>query len=225
MSSIASKIREERLKAKMTEKELAKKCGLTAKYIIDIESNKKVANEKIAEKILAVFGEKSGLDAFYNEPQPEIEIKKVIKREDPKEVYYNVKPNAQWSDALANVIKKFPIYDIKNNKVVGSKELPILNKKIEGLAWEKLLFLKVSEVDFENFRIEKDDILWIQMLNDISVNGIYVIELNGKKIIRKIKRVGKTVELYKGLKGESGLSIEISKIKIIGRCVKVEFDI
>lgn len=224
MSSIANMIKAERLKAKMTEKQLAKKCGLSENYIKDIESNKKIINENLAEKILAVFGNKSGFDAFYNEPQPEVEVKVIVK-EKPKEVFYNVKPNDQWSDALANVIKKFPIYDIKSNKVVGSKELPILNKKIEGLAWEKLAFYKVSEVDFETFRIEKNDVLWIQLLNDISVNGIYLIELNGKKIIRKIKKVGKSVELFKGINGEKGLSIEISKIKIIGKCVKVEFEI
>lgn len=225
MSTIANKIREERLKAKMTEKQLAKKVGLSANYIKDIESNKKIINEKLAEKILAVFGNKSGLDAFYNEPQPEVPVTKVIVKEEVKEVFYNVKPNAQWGDALANIIKKFPIYEMKNNKVVGNKELPILNKKIDGFAWEKLLFLKVSEVDFENFRIEEGDLVWVHLLNDIPSNGMYVIELNGKKIIRKIKKAGKSIELFKGVKGEKALSVELKKVKIIGKCVKVEFEI
>ncbi|MGB3366208.1 MAG: helix-turn-helix transcriptional regulator [Acidaminobacteraceae bacterium] len=225
MSTIANKIREERLKANMTEKQLAKKCGLSANYIKDIESNKKIANEGLAEKILSVFGKESALDTFYNESEKEAPVVKVIIKEAPKEVFYNVQPNAQWGDALANIIKKFPIYDMKNNKVVASKELPILNKKIDGLAWEKLLFLKVSEVDFENFRIEQDDIIWVQLLNDIPSNGMYVIELNGKKIIRKIKKMGKNIELFKGIKGEIGLSVELKKVKIIGKCVKVEFDI
>lgn len=225
MSTLANKIREERLKAKLTEKELAKKCGLSANYIKDIESNKKIVNEGLAEKILSVFGKESGLDAFYNEPEREVEVVKVIVKEAPKEVFYNVQPNAQWGDALANIIKKFPIYEMKNNKVVGSKELPILNKKIGAWPWEKLLFLKVSEVDFENFRIEQGDVIWVHLLNDIPSNGMYVIELNGKKIIRKIKKAGKSIELFKGLKGEKGLSVELKKVKIIGKCVRVEFDI
>lgn len=225
MSSIANKIKEERLKAKMTEKQLAKKVGLSANYIKDIESNKKIINEKLAEKILAVFGNKSGLDAFYNEPQPEVVVKTVVIKEEPKEVFYNVQPNAQWGDALANIIKKFPIYEMKNNKIVGNKELPILNKKIDGLPWEKLLLLKVSEVDFENFRIEAGDVIWVHLLNDIPSNGMYVIELNGKKIIRKVRKAGKSIELFKGLKGENGLSVELKKVKVIGKCVKVEFEI
>ncbi len=225
MSTLGDKIKEERLKAKMTEKQLAKKCGLSANYIKDIENNKKIINEKLAEKILAIFGNKKGLDAFYNEPQEEVEYKKPIKEEPKEEVYYNVKPNDQWSDALANIIKKFPIYDIKNNKVIGNKELPILNKKIDGIPWEKLLLLKITEIDFENFRIEKDDILWIHQLNEIPSNGIYLIELNGKKIIRKINKMGKTIELFKGIKGEKGLPVELSKIKLIGKCVKVEYEL
>lgn len=225
MSTLGDKIKEERLKAKMTEKQVAKKCGLSANYIKDIENNKKIINEKLAEKILAIFGNKKGLDAFYNEPQEEVQYKKPVKEEPKAKVYYNVKPNDQWSDALANIIKKFPIYDIRNNKVIGNKELPILNKKIDGIPWEKLLLLKVSEIDFENFRIERDDILWIHQLNEIPSNGIYLIELNGKRIIRKINKMGKTIELFKGIKGEKGLPVESSKIKLIGKCVKVEYEL
>ena len=225
MSTIANKIREERLKAKMTEKQLAKKCGLSANYIKDIESNKKIANEKIAEKILSVFGKESTLDTFYNEPEKETPLVKVIVKEAPKEVFYNVEPNPQWGDALANIIKKFPVYDIKNNNIIASKELPILNKKIDGFPWEKLLFLKVSEVDFENFRIEEGDIIWVQLLKDIPSNGMYVIEINGKKVIRRVKKVGKSMELFKGIKGENGINVEMKKVKIIGKCVRVEFDI
>ncbi len=41
MNRLAEKIKKARLNAKLTEKELAKKCGLSVNYIIQIESGKK----------------------------------------------------------------------------------------------------------------------------------------------------------------------------------------
>lgn len=225
MSTLSKRIREERLKAKMTEKELAKKCGLSPSYIMDIESDKKVINEKIAEKILSVFGDKSTIDAFYNQEAPAETVAKPKEQPKQKETVYDIRPNEQWSDALANVIKKFPVHDMISGKVVGSKELPVLNKKIEGINWDKLMFVKVSDEESEGLRIRKNDIVWINTMNDINSNGIYLVELGGKKMIRRVNKLGNKVELSKGRVGETPLSTEIKKVKILGKCVRAEFEI
>ena len=56
MNRLAVKIKEARIKAGLTEKQLAKKCGLSVSYIIQIESGKKIVNESVADKILKSLG-------------------------------------------------------------------------------------------------------------------------------------------------------------------------
>lgn len=227
MSRIAAKIKEARIKAKITEKELAKKCGLTASYIIQIESGKKVVNEKVAENILEVLGEK--LEFMYqedkNEEKPVTPTEKKRKNNNRDE-FYTVEPTEQWSDALANIIKKFPIYETDNNKIVGYKELPVLGKKIDGYSWDKVLFIKSPDNKMEVFRIKKDDIITIHLTSEIQNNCIYLFEINNKKMIRQLRKESNNkVIISTGVKGEDPDTTELSRIKVIGKCIKVEFEL
>lgn len=229
MSRVAEKIKEARMKAKLTEKELAKKCGLTANYIIQIESGKRVVNEKLAESILNVLGEKldfmSMADVAEKEVQATPEKKnkaETIKKED----FYEIKPTEQWADALANIIKKFPIYDVKTNKVVGNKELPIIGKKVEGYNWDKLLFVQASDNDMESLRIKKEDVIMVYLTGEIQNNSIYLFEIENKKMIRQLRKESNNkVVISLGNKNNEPMVTELNKIKIIGKCVKVEVDL
>lgn len=229
MSRVAEKIKEARMKAKLTEKELAKKCGLTANYIIQIESGKKVVNEKLAESILNVLGEKldfmSMADVAEKEAQnaPEKKNKaEAIKKEE----FYEIKPTEQWADALANIIKKFPIYDVKTNKVVGNKELPVMGKKVEGYNWDKILFVQASDNDMENLRIKKEDIVMVYLTNEIQNNSVYLFEIENKKMMRQLRKESNNkVVISLGNKNNEPMITDLNKIKIIGKCVKVEVDL
>lgn len=229
MNRVAKKIKEARAKAKMTEKELAKKCGLSVSYIIQIESGKKVVNEKVAEKILKVLGEKlEFLNQEDSATQKSVDTgsnKKKVENK-PKEQFYNIKPTEQWSDALANIIKTFPIYEVSSNKVVGHKELPILNKKIEGYNWEKILFVKSQDNVMEAFRIKKNDVIMVQLTNEIQNGSIYLIEMNNKRMIRQLqKKPSKKVMIITEPNENNSDIRDLNKIKVIGKCVKVEFNL
>ncbi len=232
MSRVATKIKEARIKAKLTEKELAKKCGLTASYIIQIESGKKVVNEKLAENILKALGEKlefMNLEDTAEERDKEAKEKELKEKKAQtikKEEFYNVEPTEQWSDALANIIKKFPIYDINSNKIMGYKELPVIGKKIEGYNWDKILFVQVSDHDMEEFRIKKNDVIMIQITNEIQNNSLYLCEMDNKRIVRQLRKESNNrVIISTGLKNSNPITTELNKIKLLGKCVKVEFDL
>lgn len=227
MSRIARKIQEARTKAKMTEKQLAKKCGLTESYIMQIESGKKIVNEKIAENILNALGE--NLDFMYlqdtKEEKPSTP-KEERRPNKPKEEFYNIEPTEQWSDALANIIKKFPIYEVDTNKIVGHKELPVLGKKVEGYNWDKILFVQSSDNEMEALRIKKEDVIMIYLTNEIQNNSIYLFEMNNKKMIRQLRKESNNkVTISTGAKGKEPVITELNKIKLIGKCVKVEFNL
>lgn len=227
MSRVAAKIKEARIKAKLTEKQLAKKCGLSASYIIQIESGKKIINEKLAENILNTLGEKLEFlnlqDSVEEKISKPINEKPEVKR---KEEFYTIEPTEQWSDALANIIKKFPIYEVNTNKIVGYKELPIIGKKIEGYNWDKILFVKSQDNAMEAFRINKNDTVMINLTSEIQNNSIYLLEINNKKMIRQLrKEANNKVVISTGIKMDSPVTSELNKINVIGKCVKIEFNL
>lgn len=227
MNRLAVKIKEARIKAKLTEKELAKKCGLSESYIIQIESGRKVINEKAAEKILGKLGERVEFgyeEALKEEALPK--AKEVKKESQPRGEFYSIQPTGQWADALANIIKKYPIYEMNTNKVIGHRDLPILEKKIAGYHWEKLSFVQAVDNEMEALRIKKGDIVMICATNEIHNNSLYLFEMNHKRMIRQLRREpNNRVSLSTGAKGHQPVVTDLHKIKLIGKCVKVEFQL
>lgn len=226
MNPVAKKIQEARLKAKMSEKELAKKCGVAPSYIIQIESGKKIVNEETAERILAVFGEKVGFDFAEKISHEEAETR-VVKKEAPKQAeFYNISPTDQWAGALANIIKEFPIFEVASSKVVGKKELPVLGKKVEGIPWDKALFVRADDDFLSPSRILKGDVLFIHQMKEYSGRGVYLIEHNQKRQLRVLsKESSNTTALSDGSSGAPKLILENAKFKILGKCLRVEFTI
>ena len=229
MNPIAEKIRKARLKANMTEKQLAKKCGLAPSYIIQIESGKKIISESNAEKILKVFGEKMDVDYLYNDDreEPKFKAKPVSNTvSSNKSNVFDIEPNSQWEGAIANIIKKFSIYDIKTNKTVGEKQLPILSKKIDGISWDKLLLIKSSNDSAVKINVFKDSIVWVSKVDKVFDNGIYFIKVKGINQIKRVKKLDGTYELYPDMSGnDKSLQIDCDDVKIIGKCIKVEFNL
>ncbi len=220
MNRVAVKIKEARLKAKLTEKQLAKKCGLSESYILQIESGKKVINEKAAESILSILGAK--LDFIDRQDEEKEHKPKEEKVVPPKVEFYNIQPTEQWSDALANIIKKYPIYEASTSKAVGHKELPIIGKRVEGYHWDKLLFIQASDDSLEALRIKKGDVVMVYLTNEIQNNSIYYFEMNQKKYIRQLrKEANNRVILASGIKDRAE-EVDLKNIKLIGKCVKVE---
>jgi len=221
MNRLAEKIKAARLKAKLTEKELAKKSGLTAGYIIQIESGKKIVKEEFADKILKALGEKLEQLEVEEPAKPAV----VETRQKPKQQsHVTVKPNEQWADALAGVIKKYPVYDCLTNKVVEYRELPILGKKIAGHHPEKIMFVRASNNEMQLLRIHRNDVITVVQTTEVQSGQIYVFEKDNKKQIRKIRKEnGNRASLSKGIANETPEVVDLKKLKIVGKCVQVEF--
>jgi transcriptional regulator with XRE-family HTH domain len=221
---MAIKIKEARLKAKMSEKELAQACGQNINYILQIESGKKVINEKIAEDILKILGEK--VDFFQDVPETQSEptaIKPVVKPAQTKSADLGITPNDAWTGALSGVIKNFPVIEEVRGNVVTSKELSIIGKKIEGVHHEKIGFVKVTDSDMPKLRIAKGDILTIHLMGEIQSQGIYYFEFGQKKMIRQLIKSQNNKVLFSRGPSEPETEVDVKNIKVIGKVIKVEF--
>ena len=194
MNRMAVKIKEARVKANMSEKDLAKACGQNVNYILQIESGKKVINEQIAENILKILGEKveffADIDTSEKEKTPLIKPSVKVSSEKPT-VQTNrteaITPNEEWQGALAGVIKSYPIQEEKSGKIVGYKDIPIMTKKVDGHHYEKVSFIKVTETDLLKHRILKGDTIMISSTTEIQNQGLYYIEVNQNKMIRQLE--------------------------------------
>jgi len=224
MNRLAEKIKTARLKAKLTEKELAKKSGLSVGYIIQIESGKKIIKEEFADKILKALGEKS--ERLEDEvPKPKVEKTKTTTNNTHKNSFANVKPNDQWADALAGVIKKYPVYDCLSNKVVDYKELPVLGKKIEGYHPDKIMFVKASNDNMKRFRIMKNDVVTVALTHEVQNGHLYLVERDKKRIIRYIRKENSQIALMRSKDDQEAEKLSSKDIKVIGKCVAVSFKI
>lgn len=236
MNPIAEAIRKARLRSGLSEKVLAKKCGLSETYIKQVESGKKVIQEQAAQRILQVLGEET--DVLQQGSQiirhdevaqgsEEVPGADAAKKQPAKNVTLQpIEPNDQWHDALAHIIKRFPVESLATGKSVSQKELPVLGKKMDGCPWEKIRFFQVADSQLQSLRIYKDAVVMVCETGEIINGRIYVIEVNGQRMIRKLtKDQQRKILLSTGASGETPTLVTEKQLKLIGRCIKVEFDL
>lgn len=228
MNRLAIKIKEARLKAKMSEKDLAKACGQNINYILQIESGKKVINEQIAENILKILGEKveffGDVESPKQNPVSSTQVKPSSTKMNTPPVQA-ITPNEEWQGALAGIIKSYPIQEERSAKVVGYKDLPILSKKIDGFHYEKVIFIKVTDSELTKYRIQKQDLVMVVLANEIQGQGVYYIEVNRVKMIKYIVKTQNNKCIYSNGSSDTEVEGDLKDIKILGRVVKVEFNV
>lgn len=227
MNRLAEKIKKAREHANLSEKALAKKCGLSEGYLRDIESGRKVVKEDIAEKILAKLGKSMDSMSMQAEASKEAAAKKPEKKKEPEVQLlnnYDLQPTSTWEKALGNLVKTYPIQRMDNQKVVGEKSLPLLQNKVEGYHPDKLFFIEVSDNSVQGFRIKKGDVVMVLNTQEIENGAFYLIKGEKGRMIRKLRKEGSgKVALFQGLEGESSVIKKKEQVKIHGKCLKVEF--
>ncbi|GAA0117409.1 helix-turn-helix domain-containing protein [Clostridium senegalense] len=222
MSKVGDSIRDARNAKGMSQKQLGKKLGVSEGFINEIESGKKVINEKFMERIGKVLGGsvQSMSNMFQNIAYEEEKSQPMPKAKTPEKV------NDVWNDAFGSVIKTIGIYGYDLNKTVGTKQLPVISKKVEGFNPEKVLFIKIENDDLMGFRICKDDVAFANLTNEIENNAICLIDYNDTRVIRQIKRLDNNKLLL--ISNKNSLKTETvshKDIKVIARLNRVEFEI
>lgn len=217
MSRVGNGIHNARLQKGMSQKELAKKLGVAESFISDVESGRKIIKEDLiarAEKLLEV----------------NLNEEELVQADEPVENIKEPSPvkavNKQWEDAFAHVLKKIPVMDTRLQEIYGYKYLPVIDKKIEGHNPEKVVYIRVPDDSMRGFRMHKDDSVLLFQNNEMANNSISLIEIDGRRCIRQIKRLDSTKILilshYNDLKAETR---DIKSVGIIGRCIRLEIEL
>jgi len=217
MSRVGIKIKEARLSSKMTEKQLAKKIGVSESFIKDVELGRKVINEDVMNKISKAL-EKDINDITMSF---EAEVYKEELKVEPKKSLEKV--NEVWDDAFSSVLKTVPVYGYDLNKALQLRQMPVINNKIEGYGKDKVVFIEIQDDDMVGFRIAKGDIAFGHLSHEIENNAICLVEYNGQRVIRQIKRLDNTKLLLVSNKSSVRTeTVGLKEIKVLVIFIKLE---
>jgi transcriptional regulator with XRE-family HTH domain len=218
VSRVGIRIQDAREKAGISVKQLSKKLGVSESFLCDIEGGKRILNEEHIKRIEKILNVNLNEDIFKEVEAPVENLKEV---DNSKK---NV--NKQWEDAFSHILKKIPICDISFKEIIDYKYLPIVDKKIEGYNADKITYIVVPDDSMRGLRIQKGDKIMLFQNSEIVNNSISLIEIEGKRCIRQVKRLDANKALI--ISHSSDLKTETRDIRafaVIGRCVRLEVEL
>lgn len=222
MSRIGEKIKLERLKAKLTQKTLGKKLGVSESFVNEVETGRKIINQTLIDRISKVLGTDlndvtMSFEEQVYEQEKDSKYDKKPKKEDVKEV---------WNEAFGSVIKNVPIYRYELDKAAGFRQMPLVSNRIEGFAQDKVIYLEIQEDDMIGFRIAKGDLALAHLTSDIENNSICLIETDNERLIRQIRKLDNNKLLLISNRGTTRTeTVDNKSIKVIARLLRVEIQL
>jgi len=230
MSRLGDTIRTARVKAKMTEKALGKKCGMAENVIKDIESGRRIVSDEQAQRILKVLGVANPISTELEvAAEPEVKL-----RPKPRAYVMPLEPEAPqkeaaaressdaWLDALGGVVKRVPVMD-PDGVVIDHVLTPIIGGKIEGGAPDKVLYYRCPDNSLRGFRIYAGDLLLTIPTNKPEDDAVMLVSRKGKRVARKILKLdGNRIQLQSFENEFTAEIVSPLEIQIIGKCVRLQ---
>ena len=229
MSRLGDTIQKARIKAKMTEKALGKKCGLAESFIKDVESGRRIVSDDQAQRILKVLGVQNPVSTELEvaaEPEVKLRPKPRAYVLDAKEQAENARKAAEessdaWLDALGGVVKRVPVM-AEDGLVIDHVLTPIVSGKIEGGAPDKVLYYRVPDDMLRGFRVHAGDLLLVVPTAKVEDNALMLVEHKGERMVRKLLKLdGGRIQMQAFDHEFSATVGTIVDVKVLGRCVKL----
>ncbi|HHD2788205.1 XRE family transcriptional regulator [Clostridium perfringens] len=223
MSRVGERIKEAREKSGMTQKALAKKLGVAEKFVNEVETGRKIINESLISKVSKVLNtdlNDINMVVTDEELQKELKAEKQLRQTKPADV------NEVWNQAFGSVLKNVPIYDYSLAQVKGYKQLATASNKIDGHTANKVFYLKIENNDMTGYRIQENDLALCYSIKEIENNSICLVEFNGKRVIRQIKKLDNVKALLISNNGSMRTeTANIKEVKSIAKLYRIEFDL
>ena len=242
MSRLGDLIRTERIRQKMTPKQVARKCGVSESYLVAVEAGTRIIADDQARRILKAIGLKQQTEAEFTlddiaatvdlvQVQPKMAAAVAARKPEKKEaevVATSVEESVAgsvWLDALASVLKRVPVMNAVM-KPVSYKLVPVENGRIEGANPEKVFFYLAPDDSMRGFRIHRGDIVLTVPANSPVDGSIMLLNYNEHRYLRKIKVLDDhTVMLQHYDREYEAETVPINEIGFISRCVQVTFEL
>ncbi len=240
MSRLGDLIKTERLRQKMTPKQVAKKCGVAEKFIVDVEAGKRIIADDLARRILKTIGLTQHTEADFSlddiaatvaisSASPSLAqqaaTRPAPKKEAPVASSGEPVDGSIWLDALQSVLKRVPVYNAVM-KEIDHKLLPILSGKIEGANPDKVFYFQSPDDSMGGFRIRKGDTALVVPAMSPIDGAIMLCEFNSHRALRKVKKMDNFQVLLQSYDREyTAETYAVSDITFLGRCVRLEIEL
>ena len=238
MSRLGDLIRLERTRQGLTHKQVARKCGVSDKYLMEVEAGTRIIQDEQARRILKVMGltQQTEADFSLDDIAATVDLQSAVpqltraveKKEKQPVAEAKADPGVSgsiWLDALAGVLKHVPIYNAVM-KEVGHRLLPITNGKIEGANPDQVFYFMAPDNDLRGFRVQRGDLVLVVPAQAAVDGTIMLLQTPQGRVLRKVKRVNDYQAMLQ--KYDDGFESEIknySDIMFVGRCVRREADL
>ncbi|HHY90459.1 MAG TPA: helix-turn-helix transcriptional regulator [Clostridiales bacterium] len=228
MSRIGEKIREKRIQKGFSTKQLARKCGVSPNFIEDIEAGKRIISENLLKQLSKILGEDLNLqmENMEEEEKGDPDRENIFEKAVEKIPAKREEPLDQWAEALAGIVRKIPVYaDLEMEKIAGHKSFPVINGKVEGMQPEKLVYVMLPDDLMKGFRMHRGDRALIYFNTEWANDSFVLVEVDGSRKIRKIKREGSNqVQLISCYKEQKAVVKPVKELKVLGKMVRIEID-
>ena len=229
MSRLGDAIRKARLSAKMSEKQLGRKCGMAENVIKDIESGRRIIADDQAQRILKLLGANTELSTELDvAAEPEVKLR-------PRPRAYvmparDVAPEQQkavdestdaWLDALGGVVKRVPVMDPKG-VVIDHVLTPIIGGKIEGGSPDKVLYFRMPDDSLRGFRVHAGDLLLTVPETRAQDGALMLVEYKGARMVRKLLKMdGMRIQMQAFDREFDAVIAPAPEVRVLGRCIKL----
>ena len=240
MSRLGDLIRLERTRQGLTHKQVARKCGVSDKYLMEVENGTRIIADDQARRILKTMGMKEQTEADFtlDDIAATVDLQSAVpqltKAVETKKPAVKAEPVAEsdpgvagsiWLDALSGVLKHVPVYNAVM-KEVGHRLLPITNGKIEGASPDKVFYFMAPDNGLRGFRIQRGDLVLVVPAQAAVDGAIMLLQTPQGRVLRKVKRVNDYQAMLQ--KYDESFESEIknyNEITFVGRCVRLEADL
>ena len=242
MSRLGDLIRTERIRQKLTPKQVAKKCGVSESYLLAVEAGTRIIADDQARRILKTIGLKQQTEAEFTlddiaatvdlaQVQPKMAAALQTRKPEKKEAELAASSEEEsvagsvWLDALSSVLKRVQVMNAVM-KPVSYKLVPVENGRIEGANPDKVFFYLVPDDSMRGFRIHRGDLVLTVPAQSPVDGAIMLLNYNEHRYLRKIKVLDDhTVMLQHYDREYEADTVPINEIGFLSRCVQVTFEL
>ena len=240
MSRLGDLIRTERIRQKMTPKQVARKCGVSESYLVAVEAGTRIIADDQARRILKAIGLKQQTEAEFtlddiaatvDLAQVQPRLAEVVKKPPKKEAELAASSEDEgvagsvWLDALQSVLKRVPVMNAVM-KPVAYRLVPVENGRIEGANPDKVFFYLAPDDSMRGFRIHKGDIVLTVPAQSPVDGAIMLMNYKEHRYLRKVKVLDDRQVLLQSYDREyEAETVPISEIGFLSRAVQVTFEL
>lgn len=242
MSRLGDLLRTERLRRKMTLKQVARLGGVSEGYLKEVEEGRRIIADDQARRILKKIGLKEHNEEGFTlddiaaavdletvspkaAPAPRPAEPKRVRESETVYQSQETVAGGVWLDALTSVLRRVPVHNAVL-KEIDHRLLPILDGRIEGAAPDKVFYFAAPDDSMRGFRILRDDLCLVLPSGSPIDGAVMLVEHNQHRYLRKIKKLDALNVLLQSYDREySAETCALPDVNFLGRVARVEFSL